>query len=63
MYYTTSDLNVKIFLSLCEKNHLGKGFVIQFVNCVSQDMSVLLKCLVFPASQFLVQKITDILYA
>lgn len=52
-------ISVKIFLSLYEENHLGNCCVIQSVNCVSQDMSVL-----FPhANQLLVQKIAEILYA
>lgn len=35
----------------------------QSVKCVSQDMSVLPRCLVSHASQLLVQKIDEILYA
>lgn len=63
MCYTAYFLNVKIFLSLYEENHLGNGFVIQSVNCVFQDMSVLHRCLVPHANQLLVQKIAEILYA
>lgn len=37
--------------------------LIQSVNCVSQDMSVLPKCLVSYANQLLVQKTAEILYA
>lgn len=61
MYYTAYFLTVKIFLSLSlyEENHLGNSFVIQSVNCVSRDMSVLDP----HANQLLVQKIMEILYA
>lgn len=63
MYYTAYFLSVKIFLSLFEENHLGNGFVIQFVYCISQDMSVLYRRLVPCANQLLVWKIAKILYA
>lgn len=63
MYYTAYFLSVKIFLSLYEENHLGKCFVIQSVNCVSQDMSVLHRCLVPRANEALVQETAKILYA
>ena len=53
----------KVFLSLYEENHLGNCFVIQSVNYVSQDMSVLHRCLVPCANQLLVQKTAEILYA
>lgn len=39
------------------------AFVIQFVYCISQDMSVLYRCLVPHANQLLVRKIAEILYA
>ena len=68
MYYTAYLLNVKIFLSLYGENHLGNCFMIQSVNCVSQDMSVLHIMSVSCANYVLVQRLlkfympTDIFY-
>lgn len=60
MYYTAYFLSVKIILSLYKETHLGNCFVIQSVNCLSQDMSVLLRCLVPHADRVLFQKMAEI---
>lgn len=63
MYYTAYFLSVKICFSLCEEDHLGNGFVIQPVSCVSPGMSVLHTRLVSCADQMLARKSAEILYA